>query len=1135
MALTSKQVAGRVDVPSTGAAGGQVIATMTTSLANPGDRLVASVPVTFEIDNAGNISGVLYATDDPGVNPDGVVYQLRIYANDRAGTVGQTTVRYVNLPHTAVEPYDIISNSVAAAPSVATTAYATQASVDALASGKADDSAVIHNAVLLANTILGAVVDYTPAALAVPPSSLFGRKATGNLGPLSVSEVGDLLGIDPTPLAVWSVAAGTYDAPNDRLTDLSGSGHHAVLGSAVGVDANDPARLSYDTVNGRYIRMASTAGNYLSVADTASLSITGDQSHAIAVAPDDWTPSSVITLCGKFEPNSNQRSWRLDLKANGTLQLFLSVDGTTSVSATSSVAVGATDGVLQEILWTWRASDGRVQFFKADAVGGTYTQIGTDQSAVVASVFDSTAPVGVNGYSSGTVQPGAFKLYRARHWSGLATVSGGVGDFSACTLVLDIDPADSSLAEPFAAFIEKAAGATVTINRSTSGRKTTVVDRTGLLFGTDDYAAVADAAVLDFAASESFSVTAAFRFQTAPSSSQVLIAKKADLTTGAGYALYLDSSGRLNGVIADGTTSTTVQSTALTSGVAYFVALVRDVTNDRIFLVVNDTATAAVTDTTTGSLANSEDLRIGRLSGAGTSYGDFYGFAWSLFSSPLSTTSVAALRSETFTGAASAYVARVSTYTAGTDDVITNYVGSEAFPRYVLDADGTMWLGSGTVAPVRFFFASRNIGGTPTGGSQRTFFGYEAGLGCSNYGNTFFGFRAGKGVIGNNNTAMGNTALSGGYVGNECVAIGNGALAHNVSGVTQTAVGTQALNACISGASNSAFGLESLSYLISGSYNDSFGYYGNTSWGDDNTTGPADQHHCATFGGFNGHIDGLVDGPNGTPVGSRASKHHSCAFGFHARFGGNYAGAFGPESRAYADGSWAFGVDHTGAAAVANAQDEFVLGTALHTVIARGVIKTGQGTLTAAGSWRLGAAATGGVQVEVDGTALVLASKTYVDAQVAGVTGGTSTLASFEIASAGAKAWANTNFNTFTVQNGAYHNAHRGSSGAQNDSVTFLTPVALTAGTWTLVLTYVSATSAGIYTIAVSSDDSSYTDVGTVDSYAASAVNFNRTELTGVTIAAGMKYVRLKMATKNASSSGYLGRHTSIAGVRTGA
>lgn len=132
MPLSSKQVAGHIDVPSTGAAGGQVIATMTTSLANPGDRLVASVPVKFEIDALGNISGVLYATDDPGVDPDGVVYQLRIYADDRAGTVGQTMVRNVNLPHTAMEPYDIISNSTAGAPPPSATAWATQAYVTAV-------------------------------------------------------------------------------------------------------------------------------------------------------------------------------------------------------------------------------------------------------------------------------------------------------------------------------------------------------------------------------------------------------------------------------------------------------------------------------------------------------------------------------------------------------------------------------------------------------------------------------------------------------------------------------------------------------------------------------------------------------------------------------------------------------------------------------------------------------------------------------------------------------------------------------------------------------------------------------------------------------------------------------------------
>ena len=157
----------------------------------------------------------------------------------------------------------------------------------------------------------------------------------------------------------------------------------------------------------------------------------------------------------------------------------------------------------------------------------------------------------------------------------------------------------------------------------------------------------------------------------------------------------------------------------------------------------------------------------------------------------------------------------------------------------------------------------------------------------------------------------------------------------------------------------------------------------------------------------------------------------------------------------------------------------------------------------------------------------VLASKTYVDALVVA--------SSFDIIAASAKAFSHVNFNTTTITNGVMHNVYRASSAAQNDEVVFLLPQPLKAGTWTLVLTYLANTSFGIYTVSTSADAVTWTDRGTVDSYGAASVLFNRTEITGLTIPAGQLYVRLKMATKNGSSSGYLGRLTGVAGTRTGA
>lgn len=165
-----------------------------------------------------------------------------------------------------------------------------------------------------------------------------------------------------------------------------------------------------------------------------------------------------------------------------------------------------------------------------------------------------------------------------------------------------------------------------------------------------------------------------------------------------------------------------------------------------------------------------------------------------------------------------------------------------------------------------------------------------------------------------------------------------------------------------------------------------------------------------------------------------------------------------------------------------------------------------------------------------------VATKQYVDDAIAGVSGGTApVISSFEVAATAVKAISNVNFNTFAATNGSMYNVYRQSSSAQNDEVVFLLPQAMLAGTWSFIVTFVAGTSFGIYTLATSADGSSWTDIGTVDSYAASSVPFNRTEVTGVTMPAGQKYLRLKIATKNASSSGYTARLSGVSGTRTGA
>lgn len=92
---------------------------------------------------------------------------------------------------------------------------------------------------------------------------------------------------------------------------------------------------------------------------------------------------------------------------------------------------------------------------------------------------------------------------------------------------------------------------------------------------------------------------------------------------------------------------------------------------------------------------------------------------------------------------------------------------------------------------------------------------------------------------------------------------------------------------------------------------------------------------------------------------------------------------------------------------------------------------------------------------------------------------------------------------------------------AQNDALTWNFPFTLPAGTYTLYLSTEKSTNFGIQTWETSADGSSWTALTTFDSYAA-ADAYTQAKITGLSVAASFSWIRVRMATKNASSSSYI-------------
>lgn len=419
--------------------------------------------------------------------------------------------------------------------------------------------------------------------------------------------------------------------------DESGNGRDAQLGSTSGADSNDP--LFLNTESGLpYLYLPGISGNYASAPDAAALDITGDLDLRAALAAEDWTPAATTSLVSKFVAGGNQRSYHLRLNTGGAISFQWSTDGTSAalVTATSTATLVVSDGALLLVRVTIDVDNGAsgntvTFYFKASTWATAFadlrahtgwTQLGDPTvGGSTTSIFASTASLEIGSNGNGASGSLAGKVAAAAVYSGIAGTEAFAHNFT------DLAAYNSTRTTATAA-----TGQTVTINRSATGRKSTVVDRALFLLGTDDYFEVADHADLDFAASDSFTVAVLLRFY-GTAANLAIIAKKTALAAEVGWALDMGTGGVApEFTIADGTNESVDVAPTITAGVVTMVAGRRNVAADQIEGFRDGTGSGSpTTDATTATLANSEVLRIGRLSGAGAAQFGGVIIAWALF------------------------------------------------------------------------------------------------------------------------------------------------------------------------------------------------------------------------------------------------------------------------------------------------------------------------------------------------------------------------------------------------------------------------------------------------------------------------------------------------------------------------
>jgi hypothetical protein len=425
-----------------------------------------------------------------------------------------------------------------------------------------------------------------------------------------------------------------FDADFTALADgatsfVEATGKTVTVNSASGADSNDPKLLEHD--GEQYVYLPGVAGNYLSTPDSAALDITGDIDLRAEVALDDWTPAASQVLIAKRDDAVISNDYSFMMNSAGALVLHTrKPDDSAWNTATSTVAVAASDG---DVLWvraTRASATGTVTFYTSPTgEDGTWTQLGATVATTAEGIRAGTAALEVGSRNAGVNDLLTGKVFRAQVYDGIDG-----------TLVADFNAADAS--EPFAT-VTGGAGETWTFNRSDSGRKLAVVDRTMLLFGTDDYLEVADHDDLDIGAGETLTVVLTARMHH--DRSQVLIAKATSTSGVPEWLLHKSlTTGRAIFTTDNGTNRIDEHVDGVPLG--RLIALSGRRTADARIEALVDGSSGGDSAGPAGTLANSEPVRIAARTGSSGSHADIEFVAAAIFREALSDADLARVADE---------------------------------------------------------------------------------------------------------------------------------------------------------------------------------------------------------------------------------------------------------------------------------------------------------------------------------------------------------------------------------------------------------------------------------------------------------------------------------------------------------
>jgi len=178
--------------------------------------------------------------------------------------------------------------------------------------------------------------------------------------------------------------------------------------------------LQISSATAKWAQCPGVVGSYFATPSAAANQITGDIDIRANINLPNWTPAVTSQIVAKYTFSGSQAAYLFYIDTAGRVVFAHSSDGTlgTLLTATSSVAVGVTNGTSKWVRVTYAVATGAHIFYTSDN-GSAWTVLGATVNTGATAIFASSSSVNIGSDNDGASGLLTGKVMRAQVYNGI--------------------------------------------------------------------------------------------------------------------------------------------------------------------------------------------------------------------------------------------------------------------------------------------------------------------------------------------------------------------------------------------------------------------------------------------------------------------------------------------------------------------------------------------------------------------------------------------------------------------------------------------------------------------------------------------------------------------------------------------